>query len=162
MTYRKGALIALTLTITLALAAVAQARPHGRGAGRGLLPPPGYLELTDEQLEAAKGIRQEAHGAVEPIRAEMRTLHQQLEAAFENDAPDATEVGRLTIDIHSQRQQLQAIRQDAESQFSALLTADQLERWENFKDLRGRRDGRRHRGGPGEPGGRFGQPDQQF
>ena len=159
MTFRQSALIALTLTTSLALAAVAQAGPHGRGGGRGLLPPPGYLELTEDQIDAAKAIREQTRDLVEPIRAEVRSLRQQLAATLDGETPDATEVGQLAIDIHSQRQQLRVLRQDAESQFAALLTAEQLERWENFKDLRSRRGERHPRG---RFGGRFGEPAEQF
>ncbi len=158
MTYRKSAFIALTLTASVAWIAVAEAGPRDRGADRGLLPPPGYLELTDEQSDAAQAIREEIRSTVEPIRDEMRALREQLEVAFDSGAPDATEVGQLAIDMHDHRQQLRTIRRDAESQFSALLSAEQLEKWGNFKELR-RRGGKRHHRGPGE---RFGEPGEQL
>ncbi|MEM7582983.1 MAG: Spy/CpxP family protein refolding chaperone [Acidobacteriota bacterium] len=156
----QNALIALTLT-SLAWVAVAEAGPRDRG-GRGLLPPSGYLELTEEQIDAAQAIREQTRDSIEPIRDEMRALRGQLKANFESGDPDATEVGQLMIDIHAQRQQLRTLREDAEGQFAALLTAEQLEKWENFKELRRGRGGRR--AGPGDDGlafgRRFGGPGQ--
>ncbi len=66
--------------------------------------------------------------------------------------------GRSTLDNST------TTRENAESRFAALLTAEQLEKWENFKELRKGRRGAR-RGGHGGPfgagfGDGFGPPEQ--
>ncbi len=152
------ALIAVALLALLPLAALAGPgdRQRDRGPGRGqaghrnLFPPPGYLDLSDEQIEAAEGIRENVRAEMGAVRDETRTLREALKAALDGDNPDATAIGQMAIELHGLRQQTRATLEDAQSQFAALLTPDQLEKWENFKELRkGRRGPGRHRGGFG-------------
>ncbi len=159
------ALLAIALLALLPLIALAEPgsgqRGRGRGngpgsgPGRGMFPPPGYLDLTDEQIEAVDVIRESVRAEMEAGREEAGTLHEALKAALDGDNPDATAVGQMTIELHGLRQQRRAILEDAESRFAVLLTAEQLEKWENYKELRqGRRQHRR--GGPGGGPGGFG------
>ncbi len=157
------ALIAVALLALLPLAAIAEPgdrdRHRGRGPGRGMFPPPGYLDLSDEQIDAAEAIRESARAEMGAAREETGTLRDALKTMLESDSPNAAEVGQLVIDLHGLRQQTRATLEDAESQFAALLTAEQLEKWENFKELRkGRRGPGRHRGQPerGQEGPAFG------
>ncbi len=147
MTYRKLALFTLALAVLLPLAASAE--PGGdrhRGSGRGLLPPPGYLDLSEEQVEATQALREAVREDVQAQREQTRALRDQLEAALANGSPDATEVGQLVIELHQQKEARRSARESIESQFTALLTEEQLEKWENFKELRGnRRHQRRER-----------------
>ncbi len=160
MKHRKTiAFAAVTLIALLPLAAIAAPGDrHGRGPGRGMFPPPGYLDLSDEQIEAAAAIRESVHAEMTATRDERGTLRDELKAALESDDPDATAVGQLVIELHGLRQHTRATLEGAESAFAAILTAEQLEKWENFKELRKGRRGGRHRGAPGEgrPGDLFG------
>lgn len=129
-----------------------QGRPGGRGRGMGshsLLPPPGYLDLSEAQREAAKSIREAARSEMEANREESSALRQQLKAELDSETPDAMNVGRLTIDLHQLRQSAGAIREQVEAEFGLILSAEQLEKWENFKELRASRRSRRS-GGPGK------------
>ena len=159
MTQRKAiVLAAIALVAFLPLAALAEpGQGHrGRGPARGLLPPPGYLDLTEEQIEAAEAIREGVRTEMQAMRGERRTLREQLKATLDGESPDATEVGRLTIELHAMREQTRVTLKDAEARFAELLTSEQLEKWENYKELRQSRRGGRHRagfsGGDGEPG----------
>ena len=138
--------------------------PGGRGGpGRHIFPPPGYLDLTEEQIEATQAIRESVRAELEGTREAGRTLREQLHAALEGDDPDATEVGQLAIELHALRAQTRIVLEDAESQFAALLTPEQLEKWENFKELRDRRRGPRHRErARGGFGGGFGDGSEQL
>ena len=148
---------AATLLILLPLAAIAAPGDrHGRGPGRGMFPPPGYLDLTDEQVEAAEAIRAETREQVGALREETGTLREALKATLDGDNPDAAAVGEMVIELHGFRQQTRSILQDAESQFAALLTDEQLEKWENFKELRKGRRGFGRRGAHGGFGAGFG------
>ncbi len=149
-------LIAAALLALLPLAVIAeppgdrQRGPgRGHGPGRGMFPPPGYLDLTDEQIEAAQAVRESVRAEMEAGREEQRALHEQLEATLDGDNPDAATVGQMVIELRTMRRQKRVILEDAESRFAALLNAEQLEKWENFKELRkGRRENRReHRRG---------------
>ncbi|MCP3959403.1 MAG: periplasmic heavy metal sensor [bacterium] len=157
MTHRKTiALIAVALLALLPLAAFAGPgegpghRGHGRGPDGPMIPPPGYLDLNDEQIEAAEALRDDARAQLEGVREQTRALHEQMKAALETDNPDALTVGQLAIEIHGLRDRVRTVREDVETQFAALLDAEQLEKWENFKELRESRRGPRHRGGSGK------------
>lgn len=162
MFQRKSTALVLALTVLTLGALVATeafARPgagHG-DRGRGLLPPADYLDLTEEQQAAAKtifgGVREQLGGQREARMA----LHQELREALDAPAPDAQAIGELVIEMHGLRGQFRTVLEAADSEFSALLTADQLDKWEHFKELRQRRRGHGpHRGGAGD--GLFG-PD---
>jgi len=109
-----------------------------------------HLELTDEQVESAKAIRQATEERVTPIRQAQRTLHGELRALLEADAPDASAVGAKAIELHAGREQIRALHEQAKADFEALLTAEQVDKLGNLKELRDdRRRGRRggHGGG---------------
>lgn len=135
---------------------------HGPGHHGGpLLPPPGYLDLSEEQRQAARAIHESFREGLRGDHEEMRGLRQQLHQALESENPDPTEVGRLMIDLHSRRDGFHAAREAATAEFEALLTPEQLEKWQNFKELRESRHGRHGRhghgeGGPGKHGRGFG------
>ena len=155
MTQRNAiVLAAIALLALLPLAAIAEPGHgyRGRGPARGLLPPPGYLDLTEEQIEAAEAIREGVRSEMSAARDERRTLREQLKAMLDGESPDAKAVGQLAIDLHAMRERTRATLEDAEARFVELLTAEQLEKWENFKELRQGRRGGRHRGGFGGGG----------
>ena len=159
------ALIVTTFLTFLAVAAFAAPGDRlrgdghrGGGPGRGMFPPPGYLDLSAEQIEATQAIREGVRAELSANREETRTLRESLKAALDGDNPDSATVGQMMIDLHGLRQQTRATMEAAESQFAALLDAEQLEKWENFKELRqSRRGPGRHRGhSKGGPAGPFG------
>lgn len=151
MQHRKTALFALALVISLPLVALA-APDFGERGGRArhILPPADYLDLSDEQIEAAEALREDARADFENLRTETRDLRQQIEAALADADPDPTQVGQLVIDLKGQRERMGALRADVEARFAALLSEEQIAKWENFKELRESRRDRRH-------GGRFGK-----
>jgi len=132
---------------------------HGGGPGDGIgrfLPPPGYLDLSDEQIEAAQGILEVARAEIEPLREEGRTNREELHALLETENPDPTTVGELMIAGRDLRHEIRDVLEGYVAEFEALLTPEQLEKWENWQELRGKRHHRRGRGGPGfggPPGG---------
>ena len=158
MTHRKTVILfALALLTLLPLAAFAgpgdgpgHRGPAGRGPGGPIIPPPGYLDLTEDQIEAAEALRDDARAQLEGVREQMQALREQMKAELDTDNPDAQTVGQLAIDIHNLRDRVRGVREDTEAQFAALLDAEQLEKWENFKELRENRRGPRHRGGFGK------------
>lgn len=160
MTLRKIALITLAVALCLPLAAAAEPGSfgkHHRGPGRGLLPPPGYLDLTEEQIEAVQALRETVREEMQAEREQTRALRDELRTALEAASPDATQVGELVIQLHTKKDALRATFSDVESQLTALLAPEQLEKWENFKELRETR--RERRRGFGE---RFRQEPDTF
>lgn len=120
---------------------------HGPGHGpRGFLPPPGYLDLTEEQKAAAEALREQARAEIEPLREQIRAQREQLHTLLDASNPDAAAVGQLVIGTHALHEQIRTLIESYEQRFAALLTPEQLTKWENFKELR-----RPHRGGPWGP-----------
>jgi len=157
MTQRKLALLGLALLLLAPLAAVAN--PAGPGSGgpggvRNMFPPAGYLNLTDEQVEAVTALRDQMREEMKTLLEAQRALGEQLRDALGSDQPDATRIGELTLEMHGFRDQIRATLESFESEFTALLTAEQLAKYENFRELmrllrkRGERAmrGERHRG----------------
>ncbi len=114
-----------------------------------------YLELTDEQIAAAKQIKEDLRAEVEPLHEQAQTQRQDLRDLLDTDNPDAATVGQLVIDSHGIREQVRSAGEDAKAAFVALLTPEQLELWEdlqNIRDVFGPGKGR-FGGGPGAEGG---------
>jgi Spy/CpxP family protein refolding chaperone len=102
------------------------------------------LSLTDTQKAAAKKLHEETFAKAGPL---MEQHHQQMEeihVLLDGDNPDATEIGQKMIAAHATGEQLKALHEAAMAKFSALLNADQLEKFKKFQEMH-------HDGGPGGP-----------
>lgn len=112
-----------------------------------LLPPPGYLGLDEAQREAAGALLEvlveTTRPLAEALRANRRAIGDLLGAA----QPDATAIGDLVIDGAALRAEKRDALTAFDESFSALLDADQLSRWQHYKELK--RLSRRPRGDSG-------------
>lgn len=104
------------------------------------------LELTPEQRQAARAVRDEALQVARPKLEAVKGLHQELKALLEQSNPDPRAVGDKMISLHRVRQELKALREQSRERFVALLDANQKEKLEALEAMRPR-PGRR--GGPG-------------
>jgi Spy/CpxP family protein refolding chaperone len=91
------------------------------------------LNLTDDQKAAAKPIFQEIHAQAQPIHQQLGTIHQQLQTALNSPSPDATAIGNLVIQSHQLMQQMKPILEAADQKFQAILTPDQLTKYQALK-----------------------------
>lgn len=108
-----------------------------------------FLNLTPEQVEAARALREDLRAELEPLRETGRALREALRAALEAENPDPATVGAAAIALQEHRGQIRAELEEFEAAFKALLSSEQLERYEILREaLRAFR----HRG-PGGPGG---------
>lgn len=146
------ALALLLVSPLLALHVAAQPPGNGPGIGPhaafgpgGQDGPPRFLlpriaellDLTDAQIAQAKALLEELKVSGEPLREQGEALRAELRELLEGNAPDATAVGTLVIELHGLAEEGRALRDQFEGDFAAILTPEQLERWELAKDLRG-------------------------
>jgi Spy/CpxP family protein refolding chaperone len=101
------------------------------------------LNLTADQQASAKQLRDDMRAKAKPLFEQARQQWQDLRALLEVAKPDAAAVGAKAIAAHQTRQQLKALRTEFESKFSALLTSDQLEKYQKFQAMRQEFGGRR-------------------
>ena len=112
------------------------------------------LELSETQLEEVGDLAKDMGAAVRPPRHELRALARAFRAEHESDDPDATELGRLLIDIKDLKAAICATTQSYAPDFAGILNPDQLEKWETIKDrfCTSRRRRGPERGRPGRKG----------
>jgi Spy/CpxP family protein refolding chaperone len=89
-----------------------------------------YLQLTPAQIADVKELRADLKAAVDPLRDQIKDLHEQIETALDAASPDACAIGALRIQIHGLAEQVRDERDDFEAAFEALLTPAQLAKWE--------------------------------
>lgn len=138
-----------TLTIAtmflVTAAAFAVPRPHTQ-RGRDAVNPriaAEFLDLTDAQKSQAQSLRLSMRATIEPLRAQLRNNREAVKAAV--DAGNAQQAGQLLISGKAVREQIKAAHENFESQFVALLNAEQKSKWATLQELRkARRDARGH------------------
>ena len=92
------------------------------------------LQLTQTQAQAAQTIYAELRTEIEPLHDQIAPLKDAVEVLLDADSPVVADVGQTVIDIDSIHDQIEAARAAADDEFEALLTAEQLARWETFQD----------------------------
>jgi len=95
------------------------------------------LNLSQDQMTAAHAIFQDVHTQAQPIHQQQKALHDQLATALKADNPDPAAVGQLVIQSHQLRQQMKPIFEAADQKFQALLTPDQLTKYQAIKASHG-------------------------
>ncbi len=141
-----------------ALPAVAQPAGEGpRGGRHRAAAIVEYLDLTQEQQDSWKALREQQRDEMKALREEGRGLRERLQKALQADEPDAV-VGEAAKAAHAHRQLMKQAREAFEGQLKSVLTPEQKEKFEAFEAARamgrkgrGARGHRRGRPGPGTP-----------
>ena len=105
---------------------------HGDGGHLGAA-----LDLTDEQKAEARKIHEETFARAEPLMEQAREAMEKVHDLLEGSNPNPTEVGQRMIAAHAFHKQLKALHEDAMARFSALLTAEQLEKFKEMQEKHG-------------------------
>jgi Domain of Unknown Function (DUF1520). len=120
--------ILIFAVVTLLCAAVASAQPgpgmHPMRAGRAAALAE-YLQLTPEQITAAKQLHSDEAAAIKPLIQNAQDLRKQLGEAMKATSPDAAAIGKLTLALHSARDQVRTTHEASKAKFVALLTPEQ-------------------------------------
>ena len=138
MNARKLMLLATALFafLLLPLAAEAQQR-QGRNPDAILRNPRAlarYLRLTPEQTQTLNQLWRELQAGVEPLRQQGRQLRQNLRAELQAEPANACEVGAAALAVKDNGDAIRAEFEEFDTKFSAILTPEQLAKWEALKE----------------------------
>jgi Spy/CpxP family protein refolding chaperone len=89
-----------------------------------------YLRLSQEQATAWRALREELRDASKPYVETIEPLREELGALLDGEDPDACTVGGLVVQIDTQHDAIADLREAYVEDFEALLTAEQLAKWE--------------------------------
>lgn len=93
-----------------------------------------YLRLTPEQVLQQRQLVQALRADLDPLREQRRALREDLRAALDGGSPDACAVGAIVVDLSELRGQIRAELEEFDDAFSAILTPQQLARYEALKE----------------------------
>lgn len=111
------------------------------------------LQLTEDQMEEWRRLREEHEASVRPLMRQMRDVTERLETEANLQNPDPTIVGQLELDRRGIVRQLRESRVQVDEDLARLLDRDQTIRWEALRE-----NGRGGFRGPFGPGGRGPRP----
>jgi protein CpxP len=117
------------------------------------------LELTEAQQEQARSLFEQQRPKAEEARKAMREHQAQVDELMAAPNPDPTAVGDAVIALRQLREQHRADRDSVDEAFKAILTPEQLSKWEVVQAMRPGRGGP-HRGARGSRRGWRGGDDE--
>lgn len=133
-----------TLTLAACFALLALPLAAGAQAGRAT-PNPGdilgnpralarFLRLTPAQVETQTQLVADLRKTVEPLREAGKGLREAYRAALDATPQNACAIGDAAIDVYANREQIKAAYERFDDAFSAILTPQQLARYEALKE----------------------------
>ena len=130
-------LVLLTLMTIIALPAAAHVGepPWGYSICRRPAAIADYLGLSEEQRADWRLLREAFRAEVAPLRDLYEPLREELEALLEAETPEPCAVGEVLVEIDSVRDDIDALRDQYELDFEALLTAEQLVLWQGLEPI---------------------------
>lgn len=139
MKIRKVNLMLAFLAVLLALPFAAEAQRGGasRDPGAILHNPRAlarYLRLTPEQVTAAQQLQTSLRATLEPLRASEKQLREDLRAELDAATPNACGTGEALLAVRANEERIKDALRDYDARFSALLTPEQLARYEALKE----------------------------
>jgi len=136
--HRAASLLVAVATVLLALPLAAQP-PKGPRDPAEILHNPRllarYLHLTPDQVTASQKLFTDLKAALDPLRQQEQTLRDAFEAAVSAANANPCDVGQAALAVHANQVKIKAALDDFDTKFSALLTPDQLARYEALKAL---------------------------
>jgi Spy/CpxP family protein refolding chaperone len=130
--------IAVVLLALLILPVLAAAAPGRGGPGpEEILRNPRllarYLKLTEAQAAQLRTFSAELKTSLEAIRTARRPLEQSFHTLITATSPNACAVGDAALALHANSEQAKAALETFDDKFSAILTPEQLARYEALK-----------------------------
>jgi Spy/CpxP family protein refolding chaperone len=135
---RRRLSVATALFAFLALPFLANAAPGRGGNPADILHNPRalarFLKLTPAQIETTRQLAQTLHNTTRPLYQQIEPLEDQLHGQLDAASPDACAVGGTVIQIAGLRDQIRGAREAFDDAFSAILTPEQLAKYEALKE----------------------------
>lgn len=94
------------------------------------------LGLSADQQAGLKKIHEGQAAQLQTLMAQKHQQMKDLHALLGGDNPDAAEVGQKMLDSHATGKQLKALHDDFNTKLSALLSADQLAKFQQMQAAR--------------------------
>lgn len=141
MRSRKTLAIALLAVLILPSLALAAARPNP-GPGPGVSPEEilrtprllsRYLKLDAAQVAQLRTFNAELNASLQEIRAVRKPLQENLDALLAATSKDPCGIGNAVIALHANGDRARAAVETFDDKLSAILTPDQLTRYEALK-----------------------------
>jgi Spy/CpxP family protein refolding chaperone len=112
------------------------------------------LNLTADQKEKLKGLRQGMRARLQPVREQLRTKSLELKVLWRSESPDRAAILAKMQEMDGLKKQLREARVDMRLGMHLILTPTQRIQMEEMHKGRG---GRHHRFGRGRGGRHFGE-----
>lgn len=139
---KRAHVLAAVLAALLLVPALAEAARNRRPSPQEILRSPRllarYLDLTDAQKTQAEPLFRTLGDSLRAIHEQEKQVREQLVAELAKPTPDACTVGGYVLQIDGFNEQAAAALQTFDTAFSAILTPEQLARYEALKELAGR------------------------
>ncbi len=130
-------LLVLAAVLALPLAAAAQRSDKARDPREILTNPrllARYLNLTPAQVATTQTLFKELQATVKPLREARKGLAEAFYAELEEASPSACDVGAAAIALHENGEKIKDALEVFDQKFSAILTPEQLARYEALKE----------------------------
>lgn len=92
------------------------------------------LRLTAAQTATLRTLATASRTAIRPIGNEIKDLSEQIRDGLNAANPDACAVGALLVTRHGKYEDVEVLLQDFDDDFSAILTPEQLLKYDALKD----------------------------
>jgi Spy/CpxP family protein refolding chaperone len=139
---KRAHVFAAALAALLLVPALAQAARGGRPSPEEILRNPRllarYLDLTEAQQTQAQALFNTLNTSLRSIHEQEKQVREQLAAELAKPSPDACTAGGYVVQIKGFAEQAAAALRTFDTAFAAILTPEQLAKYNALKELAGR------------------------
>jgi Spy/CpxP family protein refolding chaperone len=93
-----------------------------------------YLQLTPAQVATTQTLFKELQATVKPLREVQKGLYEAFYRELEAASPSPCSVGAAAIALHENKEKIKDAFEVFDQKFSAILTPEQLAKYEALKD----------------------------
>jgi Spy/CpxP family protein refolding chaperone len=135
---KRARVLAAALAASLLIPALASAAPR-RPSPADILHSPKllakYLKLSEAQVAQAEPLFKTLGDSLKAIREQEKTLRDQLQAELDKTSPNACTAGGYVVSLDGLYEQAAAAARTFDTAFSAILTPEQLAKYNALKEL---------------------------